>query len=96
MKTLFKHLIIGIGLASIAISTGVHAIGKQPISLNAKSNNLAEVYEELKGYKSSKIIYAPGLTPKEYGILYGNGNSRKAKTNKKHRSFKAKLKRSQY
>ncbi|WP_164126102.1 hypothetical protein [Sphingobacterium luzhongxinii] len=96
MKTLFKHLIIGIGIASLAISTGVHATGKQPISLNVKSNNLAEVHEELKGYKSSRIIYVPGLTPKEYGMLYGNGKSKKYKTNKKHRSFKAKLKRSQY
>lgn len=92
MKTLFKHLIIGIGLASIAISTGVHATGKQPISLNANSNNIAEIYEELNGYKSSRIICAPGLTPKEYGMLYGNGKSKKYKTNKKHRSFKAKLK----
>lgn len=34
----------------------------------------------------------PGLSPKEYGIRFGNGKSRKSKTNMLHVSRKAKLK----
>lgn len=33
----------------------------------------------------------PGLTPKEYGIRFGNGKSRKGKTNMLHVSRKAKM-----
>lgn len=82
----FPHyIIIGVGMTTLACNNNLYAKEKQPFGINAKSNNIAEIIQLLEDYKR-KILSSPGMTPKEYGIRFGNGKSRKHKTNKKHRS----------
>lgn len=88
MQKLFKTLLIEAGLAT----------GLAPLLLSAANCNNTEryIYNDIKkpqlknhafqfgGIPLITAYYGnpSGLTPKEYGILYGNGKSRKVKTNR--------------
>lgn len=86
MKNTFKILVVGAGI--FAFSTALTTMAAQkdvPIILSTKSNHIAENAWQFEIPKPL-YRYPVGLTPKEYGMLYGNGKCRKYKTNKKHRS----------
>lgn len=86
MKKTIKILVIGAGIAafSIALNTMAAHLDK-PIILASKSSYISEPDYKILIPKPL-YRYPIGLTPKEYGMLYGNGKCRKYKTNKKHRS----------
>lgn len=86
MKNTFKILVVGAGI--LAFSTALNTMAAQkdmPIILSTQSNHIPDIIREFEIPKPV-YRYPAGLTPKEYGILYGNGKSRKYKTNKKQRS----------
>jgi len=86
MKNTFKILVVGTGILAFSTALTTMAAQKEvPIILSTKSNHVTEVARQFE-VPRPVYRYPTGLTPKEYGMLYGNGKSRKYKTNKKHRS----------
>ena len=95
MKTLFKTLLIGIGLATCLAPIVINKVKAETVT-TAERKGLNTIKSQNKTMKIQYIGGLPlvteyygnpfGLTPKEYGIRFANGKSRKHKTNKKHRS----------
>lgn len=102
MKRLFKTLLIGASLITgltpvLSKSANYHKLERHVYNDIKKPQAKTHTFQ-IGGIPLVTEYYGsiPGLTPKEYGMLYGNGKSKKYKTNKRHRSFRAKLKRSPY
>lgn len=101
MKRFYKILILGAGLLSglvpqVARSSGTNVIVERQVKDDVRKpieNRHAILIGGLP-VLSDRIYGNFGMTPKEYGIRYGNGASRKAKVNRKHRCHIQKLKRS--
>lgn len=97
MKKTFNTILIGaglmIGLAPLTAQTSGYSIKRQAINqIESKKATVVKTY--FGGLPLVTEYYGNpcGLTPKEYGIRYANGKSRKVKTNKRHRSHQLKLK----
>lgn len=99
MKKLFTTLLIGAGLATalapkVAQASQTGIVERQIINDIQKPTKKRSVTNFIGGLPLvTEYQYTNfGLTPKEYGLRFGNGNSRKKKTNKKHRSHLFKFK----
>lgn len=98
MKKALKKIAIVTGLATalapqVAPAQNNTVIERQAVN-DMKPTKKHSITNHIGGLPLVTEYYGnpPGLTPKQYGILYGNGKSRKQKINKKHRSHLAKLK----
>lgn len=101
MKRFYKILILGAGMLSGLVPHMARSSGSNVmIERHVKD----DVRKSIDDRKASMIGGLPvltdgiygnfGMTPKQYGIRYGNGASRKARVNRKHRCHIQKLKRS--
>ena len=80
----------------MARSSGTHVIVERQVRDDVRKpieNKQAILFGGLP-VMTDRIYGTFGMSPKEYGIRYGNGASRKAKINRKHRCHIQKLKRS--
>ena len=104
MKTLTTAFIIGIACAALHQLTNIVSTIKTIPAILFKDSKpkvqytiptapitSAYIARTIEDLPKPRYYPAPGLTPKEYGMRYGNGKSRKSKTNKLHTSCKAKL-----
>jgi|GEM_PF-3343858 len=85
LRSFPHYIIIGVGMTTLACNSNLYAKEKQPFGINSKSNNIENMIQLIEDYKINNLS-STGMTPKEYSIRFGNGKSRKHKTNKKHRS----------
>ncbi|SMG35544.1 hypothetical protein [Sphingobacterium psychroaquaticum] len=98
MKKLFKTILIGAGLVSAlapqVVKSKIDIVVERQVINETKPLKRHQITNVFGGIPVLTEHYGGvfGLTPKEYGQRYGNGNSRKPKTNKIHRSFKIKQK----
>lgn len=87
MKTRFKTLLIGValiaGLTPALTTTAQNTKVERHAYIDTKPAKTYAYTTHFGGIPLVTEYYGtPGLTPKEYGLRYGNGNSRKVKTNR--------------
>jgi len=99
MKRFYKILILGAGMLSglvpqMARSSGTHVIVERQVRDDVRKpieNSQAVLIGGLP-LMTERIYGTSGMTPKQYGILFGNGASRKPRVNRNHRKHFHKLK----
>ncbi|MDM1048051.1 hypothetical protein [Sphingobacterium hotanense] len=101
MKRFYKILILGAGMLSglvpqMARSSATNVIVERQVKDDIRKpiENRQVILIGGLPVMSDRIYGTFGMTPKEYGIRYGNGASRKAKVNRNHRRHIQKLKKS--
>lgn len=97
-----KKMVGGVGLAAAAMLLAANPAPAQA-NQTAKQNHEVrgitpdrksaryQIQNTIGGIPTISFGGIPGLSPKEYGIRFGNGKSRKGKTNMLHVSRKAKM-----
>lgn len=99
MKRFFKALLLGAGILT-AISPQVAKSSDTGATIQRQIKNDIVTYKKQHHVRfvgglplvTEVVRSSFGMTPKEYGIRYGNGACRKCKSNKKHRSHLHKIK----
>lgn len=99
MKKLFKTLLIGAGVATaiapqVAKSNHTQAVVERQIINEIRPTHKYSITNHIGGLPLVTEFYGNpiGLTPKEYGILFGNGKSRKHRSNRILMSKRTKFK----
>lgn len=101
MKRFYKILILGAGMLSGLVPHMARSSGSNVMIERQVKDDVRKSIDDRKASMIGGLpvltnsIYGNfGMTPKQYGIRYGNGASRKARVNRKHRCHIQKLKRS--
>lgn len=102
-KTGFRKVFgaAGLGIAAALMATNPQAkamAGDAKVILETKAvtehmRKRVKVVHEIGGLTLETLVSDYGMSPKQYGILFGHGGSRKAKTNFRRLAHNAKLKR---
>lgn len=104
MKALTKAILLGAGIATAAAPNAVKADQQTTVTRHVIREEEEEEKTKREGRFVTKRQFSigsvpiveeyygnpPGLSPKEYGIRYGNGKSRKRKSNRLHKRSKFK------
>lgn len=101
MKNLTKAILLGAGIATAAAPNAVKADQQTTVTRHVIREEDEDEREERfvteRRYTIGSVPIVeeyygnpPGLSPKEYGIRYGNGKSRIKKSNRLHKRSKLK------
>ena len=98
-KAISKILIIGTGVLSSILPGTLHSKESHVIVERQMINKLNpdKKHNSIMSFGGLPLVseyfhHHPSMTPKQYGMLYGNGKSRKDKINRKHRAHFYKIK----